>query len=233
MITQAPKTFHHASVDVKPSDLLLQKGSWVNFSPAWPQDNISGWCSGRAFEVSQDPIVTNYPISRIIPTGHYALIDLSNQVPPPTANYSLQMYPAQIGVVYQISIGMKKGDYFVQLYIPRNVYVYNVGSSAIFPDISDSTFKYLGAKYPDDSPDTSPTWNLYAINQMVAFVMAIYVDGPDFDKATINFQINKCPVTEIPQRVPGASGGMIANPVYTQAVKQGTLIQYQTEMQGF
>lgn len=231
MITELPKLYNRASINVDARQILLAKGSWVKFSPGWPSGQGSNfdWASGKVFKVSSDPVLTKYPLSFILPGSDYTTFDISNTQPVGTAGE--QMYPNQTNVLYQIAIGMKPGNYFVQTYIPRGQYVYTVGSSAIFPDITSSTYRYLGAKYPKDSPADAPLWSVYAIMNQPGFVFAPYVDGVDFDKATIEFNINKCQLTQI-LPMPDANGKP-TNLEYIQAQAQGLLIAYYTELTGF
>lgn len=186
----------------------------MTFSKQWTEDTYSGWAAGNTFVVSQDTLVVDYPVSRNIVNQDYAILDLTNQtnptipgVPHPTAAQAgtLQMYPTQPFVLYQIAIGMKKGKYFLQLQIPRGTLpIYQMGSSAIPPSISDPVYRYLGAKYPKDSPYESPTWFLYSIYNAPQIVLLVFMDGGDteaagvlYGKATINFGVNKCSLKQI------------------------------------
>jgi hypothetical protein len=115
----------------------------------------------------------------------------------------LKLYPANPGVLYQIALGLKPGNYLVHLHVPVNNYVYTLGESSMYPDVTSATLKYLGAKKPEDSPHTAPLWFLYAIKNAPAFIMRLYVDaGVDFDKVTVEFNINKCQLEEIEKPTP-------------------------------
>jgi hypothetical protein len=209
MISDLSPLLHHVTPAVSEDQLQLKKGSWVRFSPQFPNDQKTGWASGNYFVVSQDTLLVDYPVSANIVNQDYAVLDLTNQtnpaipgVPHPTAAQqgTLQMYPVNPYIVYQISVGMKKGSYFVQLQIPRGtVPIYQLGSSAITPSITDPVYRYLGAKYPKDSPVDSPTWFLYAIMNAPQIALLAFMDGGDteaagvlYGKATIIFRINKC-----------------------------------------
>ena len=214
MISDLSPLLHHATPAVRSEDLQLQKGSWVKGSTLFPDDQKTGWFSGKYFVVAQDTLLVDYPVSANILNQDFVVLDLTNQtnptipgVPHPTAAQlgTLQMYPINPYIIYQISIGMKKGDYFVQLQIPRGtVPIYQMGSSAITPNITDPVYRYLGAKYPKDSPVDSPTWFLYAIMNAPQIAMLVFMDGGDtmvagalYGKATINFRVNKCVLRQI------------------------------------
>jgi hypothetical protein len=214
MITDLSPLLHKTTPLVRSDELQLQKGSWVKFSPLWPDDQKTGWASGNTFVVSQDTILVDYPWSGNIVNQDYAVLDLTNQtnptipgVPHPTAAQmgTLQMYPTNPCILYQISVGMKRGKNFVQLQIPRGtVPIYQLGSSAITPNIADPVYRYLGAKYPKDSPVDSPTWFLYSILNAPQIVLLVFMDGGDteaggvlYGKATIDFKVNKATLSEI------------------------------------
>jgi hypothetical protein len=205
---------HHVTPAVRTDELQLKKGSWVKGSSLFPNDQKTGWFSGNYFVVSQDTLLVDYPVSAIIVNQDYVTLDLTNQtnptipgVPHPTAAQAgtLQMYPINPYIIYQISVGMKKGPYFVQLQIPKGtVPIYQLGSSAITPSINDPVYRYLGAKYPKDSPVDSPTWFLYSILNAPQIVLLLFMDGGDteaagllYGKATIVFRVNKCALSQI------------------------------------
>lgn len=215
MLTDLSPLYHDGVALVRSEDVQLRKNSWVRGSPQFPSDdNKGGWFRGKTFVVSKDTILVDYPVSANILNQDYVTLDLTNQtnpaipgVPHPTAPQvgTLQMYPATANVLYQISVGMKKGKYFVQLQIPKGtVPIYQMGSSAIPPAIGDPVYRYLGARYPKDSPVDSPTWFLYAINNAPQIVLLVFMDGGDteaagvlYGKATIVFRVNKCVLQEI------------------------------------
>ena len=206
---------------------MLQQNSWVKFSKSWAADQ--DYLAGNVYQVFNQPLVVRYPITRKAPTGYYATLDLSNTVNPPSttpaanANFSWQMYPNTKNVLYQISVGLKKGNYFVQTFIPSNKYIYTVGSTSIYPDFNSSLWRYLGVKYPKDSPEESPVWNLYTVWNMVPIILELYSEGQDVEKMTLVFKVNKCQLKEIPP----------ANPKYDEANARAMLIPYYTDLVGF
>ena len=214
MITDLSPILHHVTPAVRTDELQLKKGSWVKFSSMFPNDQKTGWALGGTFVVSKDTLVVDYPVSNIIDNQDYVTLDLTNQtnptipgVPHPTAAQqgTLQMYPVNPYIVYQISVGMKRGSYFTLLSIPRGtIPIYQMGSAAIPPSINDPVYRYLGAKYPQDSPVDSPTWFLYTLMNAPQIVLQLFMDGGDteaagilYGKATIVFRVNKCQLQNI------------------------------------
>jgi hypothetical protein len=215
VISELSPLFHDGVALIRPEDAQLRKHSWVRFSKRWPNDlNKGGWASGQTFVVRQDTVLVDYPVSRIIVDQDWAVLDLTNQslpaipgVPHPTAFQAgtFQMYPVNPDIIYQISVGMKKGDYFNQLQISsQSLNIYQLGSSAIPPAMIDPVYRYLGAKYPKDSPYNSPTWFLYSILNAPQILLNVFMDGGDtmvganhYGKATIDFRVNKAQLTNI------------------------------------
>jgi hypothetical protein len=259
MINETAKLFNRASISVRPEDVLLKKGSWVKFSNQFPNQSNFAWASGRSFEVAADPVLVKFPVALKLPGSDYQLLDLSNQtVPsmtsPPGISGTLQAYPAQTGILYEIALGLHKGNYIVQLYVPKGQFVYTVGSTTIFPDLANQYYRYLGAKRAQDSPERSPLWKLYAIYSQPAFILAPYVDGVDFDKVTIDLYINKCPLREVLAKSQMAQAAALAptqtplgavipsiptgakvfdDSKWEQMQDKATLIEWYTEMQSF
>lgn len=215
MIFDLSPLTHKGQMLLKEQDVQLKRDSWVRFSSLWPADDKTGWCSGKTFTVSADPILVDYPVSRNIVNGNYATLDLTNDtnptipgVPHPTAAQAgtLQMYPATTYILYQISVGIKPGKQFLQIYFNsvQNPPVYQLGSAAIQGGIADPVYRYLGAKYPDDSPANFPTLQLFTIMQAPKIILQMYMDGGDtmvggllYGKGTCLFRVNKCKLAQV------------------------------------
>jgi len=191
----------------------LQKGAWVYFSPLWP--GTWKWCSGKLFEVHEEPILVTYPVSKILPASDYVDLDLSN------AAAGQKLYPEDEGVVYQAAVGFKNGDYMTHIYVPKDKYIYALAESTQYPDVTDATKKYLGPKWPSDSPHTSPLLFLYFIKDGPALYLRPYVlESVTFEKVTIFFYVNKAKLSEI------------ANPT-EEMIKRAKRIAYYPELVGF
>lgn len=213
MIVQLSPVLHRVTTYTRPEDLLLTKGAWVRFSDLWPDTHK--WAKGKTFVVTQEPIIVPYGASYVLPGADYKDIDLSN------ATAGLKLYPENEGVLYETLLGFKPGDYLCHIYIPKDKYVYALGETSMFPNVADASLKYLGAKTPLDSPHTAPLLKLFSIKDMAAYILRLYVlEGVDFEKCSLAFQINKCQLQEIP------------NPTPEQLTK-ALLLRYYTELTGF
>lgn len=213
MITQLSPLLHRVTTEVRPEDLLLQKGAWVYFSPLWP--DTWKWAKGKVFEVSEEPIIVPYAASYILPGEDYKDLDLSN------STAGLKLYPENEGVLYQCAVGFKPGDYITHIYVPKEKYVYHLGEATMYPDVTDATKLYLGAKRPSDSPAGAPSLFLYFIKDSPAFYLRPYVlKDLTYEKVTIEFNINKCKLEEIESPTP-------------DMIKKARLVAYYTSLVGF
>ena len=195
MITELSPLLHRVSTQVKPEDLLLKKGSWVYFTEGWKKAAWE-WAGGKLFEVSEEPLLVRYAKSYILPENDWTEIDLSN------SEGGLKLYPTEVGVLYQCAVGFKPGNYIVHIYVPKEVYVFGLGHSSMYPNPNDSDLKYLGAKTPEDSPADAPTLFFYFIKDAPAvYLKPVVLEGTGFgfEKVTVVFHINKCKLKEIPK----------------------------------
>ncbi len=220
MILSISPALSDVSTLIRPEDLLFKENSWLKFTSAWPDTHkwvkkeVQGVQQGRVFRVSNTVLVPQ-PYSYILPGDDYKKLDLSN------ASSGLKLYPTDEGVLYEIALGMKPGDYIIHIYIPANKYVFALAEPTMTPDVTSASYRYLGARRPEDSPDKCPLMKLCAIKDMAAFQLWLYVKkGVDFDKASIIFFVNKCRLEEI------------ENPTPEQR-DRATTIRYYTELTGF
>jgi len=208
------------ATSIRPEDLLMKEKAWVKFTAEWPDTH--GWVTRRVNNTKQARVFTvaravlvPQPYSYILPGADYKKLDLSN------ATGGLKLYPEDEGVLYEIALGMKPGHYILHIYIPTNKYVFALAEGTMTPDVTNVSYRYLGARRPEDSPDTCPLLKLYAIKDMAAFQLWLYMlDGVGFDKASIIFYVNKLRLEEIISPTP-------------QQVEQATTIRYYTELTGF
>ena len=215
MLSNLSPLLADVSTTVKPEDLLLSQGSWVRFSGLHKKE----WCKGRLFEVVEQPILVNYPVSYTLPTDDYKDLDLSN------TTGGLKLYPEDERVLYQIGIGFKSGDYIVHVYIPSaDKYIFDVDNTSMYPDISSATLKYLGAFNPESSPFNAPLLYTYVFKDVDAVFLRPYVlEGVDFEKVTIGFRINKCKLAELTD---------FTEDEYNLAMNRAQYIPYYEELRG-
>ena len=159
------------------------------------------------------------PYSYVLPESDYRKLDLSN------ASAGLKLYPADEGVLYEILLGLKPGNYIIHVYVPSNRYIFALGDPSMTREVEDSatppTQRYIGAIRPSDSPALTPLWKLYAVKDMAAFQLWDYVlKGVDFEKTSIVFFVNKLRLAPL------------TAPTVEQ-VERATTIRYYDELIGF
>jgi hypothetical protein len=214
--------YHRVATTIDPKNLQLTRGSWVYFSPAWP--HTWDWATGKLFEVNEEPIIVEMPVSKILPVNDYKDIDLSNSTD------GEDLYPENEGVIYEAFLGMKPGDYITQFYVPANKYIYHLGESSMFPDVTDADKRYLGAKNPSDSPWDTPTIALYFIKDGPPFYLRPYVDAGTFEVCSFILRINKCKLTQL---MPPDRTDPVGNRAYQEKKAKARRIGYYSELVGF
>lgn len=208
MIHHISPALSAVSTSIRPEDLLLKENSWVKFTDAWPDTHK--WAKGKVFRVT-DTVLVPAPYSYILPGDDYKIVDLSN------ASGGLKLYPTDEGVLYEDALGMKPGDYIVHIYIPSSKYVFHLGAPTQIPDVTNESYRYLGARTWRDSPHTCPLLKLYSIKDMAAFALYLYVlKGVDFEKVSIIHNINKCKLEEIKSPTPEQRERALTIKYYTE-----------------
>lgn len=215
MIHQLSPLFASVATSVRPEDLLLQKNSWIKFSKSWKGGFQE--VAGKAFVITNEPVLVKYPISRIIPGNDFVDIDLSNQsIPTAGVPGTEQLYPVARDVIYQVILGLKKGHYFITTYIPGGSPAYSLSSSYLTsPNFADVR-RYLGAKTYEDSPENAPLWSFYTIKDMTSIVLRLFADvGVNFEKIILTFNVNKCRMEEV-RLTPEQHAKAMELPFYTE-----------------
>jgi len=179
-----------ARLDVaKWKSALHQPSQNLHFSDQWPSEY---WCSGKYYRIEKSALV-NYDRGFIIPGNDHKDIGLSNETG------GLGLYPARNGVVYEILVGFKPGNYQVGVYIPGpNSYLLALGKSDMYPDLDKVEKRYLAFISPEDSPYSNPMLKLWVVANMPSWILKVYArPGVDFEKCVLGFRINKLQVEEI------------------------------------
>jgi len=168
---------------------LHQPNQNLYFTEKWPSEF---WCSGKYYHIEKSALV-NYDRGYILPGNDYKDIDISNET------NALGLYPTRNGIVYEILIGFKPGNYQVGIYIPGpNSYLLALGKSDMYPDLTNVEKRYLAFIPPEESPYGNPLLKLWAIANMPSWILKVYVrPGVDFEKPVIGFKVNKLQVREI------------------------------------
>jgi hypothetical protein len=187
MLQTRPNTVYE---NLYPQPIVLLPGQGVRFSDQFP-DTLSH-VRGKTFTISK-AVEVRYELSWILPTLDYKDIDLSN------SNSGEKLYPNQSDELYETVIGLKPGNYFVQVFFPANQPVYRLSWSTMYPDASNAALKYLGAVKPEDSPPDNPIFKIYSVFKLDPFYLRMVVDdGIDYEKMTLVLTINRCKLVEEP-----------------------------------
>ncbi len=170
---------------------LLQEGYLVTFSSDWPSThNAIREKTFRIDAVNQVP----YDLPYIIPTGDYRDVDFANG----SGTFKENIYPENQNSLFEVLIGLKKGNYLTHWYIPAGKSVHQLEYAQMYPDLTDTKKKYLGARQPKDSPYDDPRIKIYLVKDLAPLIMRLYVlAGVDFEKCVIGLTINKCLMREI------------------------------------
>ncbi|KKL12967.1 hypothetical protein LCGC14_2530500, partial [marine sediment metagenome] len=68
----------------------------------------------------------------------------------------------------------------------------------MYPDLTDTKKKYLGARQPKDSPYDDPRIKLYFVKDLAPLIMRLFVlGGVDYEKIVAGLMVNKCLMREI------------------------------------
>ena len=170
---------------------LLQEGYLVSFPKTWPSTLTA--LVGKTFRidaVNQVPYTRGY----IIPTGDYRDVDLSNG----SGTFQESIYPTHSESLFEVSLGLKPGNYVVHFYIPATRHIHSLEYAEMYPLVTSATKVYLGARKPEDSPAEDPRIRFYLVKDLSPLILRVYVlPGVDYEKCVLDFTINKCLLQEI------------------------------------
>lgn len=160
---------------------------YLKFSDQWRFD----WCSGKFFEITQS-ILVPYSVSYILPESDYKDLNLSNE------SGALNLYPTRNYEVNEMLVGFRPGLYLTHIYIPQNQYVLSLAASGMYPDVTDTDKRYLGAQHWTQSPYWDPTLKLWDIYDMNPWYLRPYVlQGANFEKVTIELWVKRHRLKEV------------------------------------
>ncbi len=169
----------------------LQEGYMVHFSSDWPSTHVA--IRERTFRIDAVNQVP-YDLSYIIPTGDYRDVDFANG----SGTFKENIYPEQQNSLFEVLLGLKLGNYLTHWYIPAGKSIHQLEYAQMYPDLTDTKKKYLGARQPKDSPYNDPRIKLYLVKDLAPLIMRLFVlGGVDFEKCVIGLTVNKCMLREI------------------------------------
>ncbi len=169
---------------IKPSVRVLMVDQWVKFSKNFPStmDHVKG----KTFRIVAQQQVT-YERSYILKEECYKDVNLGND----SGNELL--YPDQSDHLYEMLVGFKPGNYFASIFFPSGDPIYRLDKSEMFPNIASSTYKYIAAIRPEDSPPENPILKMYLPYKLDPFILRLYVDdGVTYEKIVLRYMINRC-----------------------------------------
>lgn len=174
-------------LNIYPHPRILLPNHWVKFSDKFPE-NLK--VRGKAFRVTKQAQVT-YQRAWRIKEACYKDINLSDE------DTGEKLYPYDFSILYEMSIGIKLGNYFVIPYFPADQPIYRLDYPTMTPLVSDAQLMYLGNIKPEDSPPDNPVFKLYLIYQLKPVILRLVVDsGVDYEQCALVFLINRCRIEE-------------------------------------
>lgn len=179
------------SVVVPPK--LLQEGYLVYFSGGWPSTHDA--IREKLFRIEVCNQVP-YPRSYKIPTGQYRDVDFSNG----SGTFQESLYPENQATLFETLIGFKPGAFISHWYVPASKSIHQLEYAQMYPELTDTTKRYLGARRAEDSPYEDPRIKVYFVKDLAPVIMRLYcLPGVDYEKVMARLTINKCYMREVPQ----------------------------------
>jgi len=177
------------SVVVPPK--LLQEGYLVTFSSDWPSTHVA--IREKTFRIDVCNQVP-YDLPYIIPTGDYRDVDFSNGA----GTFQESIYPENLTSLFEVLVGFKPGNFLTHWYIPAGKSIHALEYAQMYPDLTSTKKKYLGARQPKDSPYNDPRIKLYFVKDLAPLIMRVFVlPGVDYENCITGLTINKCKLREI------------------------------------
>jgi len=198
-----------------PVPKYLQEKYIVRFTDGWPA--TMGHVSGKTFEIdktNQVPYVRRYILPTGAVTGDYRDVDLSNG----TGAFQESLYPESNSSLFEISLGWKKGNYVIHVYIPADRHLHSLEYTGMYPLVTSATLRYLGARRPDDSPYNDHRMFFYAVKDLEPLILRHFVlPGVAWEKAIMGIMVNKCHLK------------LLTNPT-AEELRKAKVIQYHEEL---
>lgn len=173
---------------------LRKPGDIIGFTDRWP-DSLSH-IRGKNFKIAQTAQIP-YAIDFKLPGNKYLDVDISN------ATDKQKLYPETEDVIYELLLGFKPFNGFIQFYFPAETAVHRLDYVDMIPSISDANKRYIGAIEPKDSPADDPRLKLILPAKLDPLILRIYTNpSEEYEKVIWVMTINKCKIektTEAPK----------------------------------
>lgn len=166
---------------------LLEEGAILQFSDAWPPaQHLS--VSGKTFKV-QGVNAVPHILSYVLPGGDYRDVNLSSG----TDLFQENIYPERTRSLFEVSLGLSKGDWLLQLLIPESrPHLVGLEYAAMRPNVDDSQLRFLGTLKPESSPREDPTIRLFFVKNLSGLILRLYVlDSVDWEKIILSILVNR------------------------------------------
>lgn len=174
---------------------LRKPGDIIGFSDKWP-DALSH-VRGKNFKIQKTAQIP-YALDWKLPGDYYLDVDISN-----ATSGKENLYPETEDVMYELLLGFKPFNGFIQFYFPAEVVVSRLDYVDMLPVISDSKKRYIGAIEPKDSPADDPRLKLYLVYKLDPLILRIYINpSEEYEKPIWVMTFNKCKLektTEVPK----------------------------------
>ncbi|MBA7606324.1 hypothetical protein ES703_13472 [subsurface metagenome] len=169
----------------------LQEGYLVHFDSDWPSThNAIRERTFRIDAVNQVP----YDLPYIIKTGYYRDVDFANG----SGTFKENIYPENQNSLFEVLLGFKPGNFLTHWYIPASKSIHGLEYAQMYPDLTDTKKKYLGARQPKDSPYNDPRIKLYFVKDLAPLIMRLFVlPGVDWELCVTGLTVNKCLMREL------------------------------------
>ena len=170
---------------------LLQHGHIIHFSPGFDTGEVARY-GGKYYRV-QRPQQVYYDTYYILPNADYKDIDISN-----AASGTENLYPDRVDEIYEILFGFKGSAIILPIIPSPSTYFQKLGYTAMIPDVTSDTLKYLGGYKEKDTPYEAPKLRLTFMKHMDPMILRTLVDiADDYDKITFSWLVNRCMIKEI------------------------------------
>ncbi|RLI83689.1 hypothetical protein DRP04_00790 [Archaeoglobales archaeon] len=139
--------------------------------------------------------------SFIFPSANKKTLSLANNED--YTNY-FNLFPTTQDTLYEILVGLKHSkNMLVFIQWPTENYPFELESPHLHVDLSGNITRMISPITVERSPADEPRLRIHTLKDMTDIYFQLYNNGPDYEKLTILFLVNKCkikPVEKMPER---------------------------------